>query len=1415
MGARRKLKLLHKTARTPSEDVTAGKDRLARESLRILEAASSPVIITDSDYQVVYVNSKAEAFLGYESKELLGSQLDEQFSLQSESGAALTTKASGVSSRFSGQRKGGGAFDATADLREVDTGDEWLRVITLQSEDAQAGPSDSFSVSRAIAEAIVHVRKAEQRMIESEERFRLVAELSPDGICVQINGIIAFMNAACAKVLGVDNPEELFGRRMLDFVPPDEREAVSEWIQHAVKSRKPSWFVEQRRIRADGRLVEVEVACVAMKYKGKDAVQIVTRDITERKRIERALQESERKYRTIVENQTELVCQWTPDRRLTFVNEAYCRFFGTNADELIGRDFISVIPEDARRKVQEHFDSFTPDTPTQTHIHQVLAPDGTLHWQQWTNRATFDDQGRIVEFQSVGNDITDLKRAQEALQYRLEFECVIMSLSSRFISIAPQDTGENIVHVLRTIGQFTGADRCYVFRLSEDGNTMNNTHEWCAPGIDPHIDELQNLPAESFSYSLQMMMGGEVFHVPRVADLPIEASAEKAEFEREKILSLICVPMLRRGKVIGFMGLDSVSHEKTWSSDEIALLKIVGEMLTTAMDREQTEQALRDSEQKYRSFVQNFQGIAFKAKMDWIPLFFHGAVESLTGYSEADFVAGNPRWDEVIHPDDWFRIADSAHKIATVPNYSAEREYRIIRKDKQIRWVHEQSQNICDESGKPKYVQGSIYDITDRKHAAEKLEASEQRFRTMADFTYDWEYWLGADGRCVYVSPSIETTTGYSASEFEKDVGLLRRITHPDDLPALDRHLAEENEPGKVTSIDFRISTRDDEERWINHVCQAVYATDGTYLGRRASNRDITDRKYAEEAVRRERDRAQRYLDVAGTILLALNKHGQVVLINRKGCHILGRTEPEIIGKNWFDDYLPAECREDAREVFARLISSGGDSAEYYECPVQGPGNKERIIAWFNTVIKDETGEIKGTLSSGLDITERKDMERVQSALFEISEATNSGGSLEELLATVHKILGGLIDTTNFYVALYDSQSGTYTFPYIVDQYHKSADLQPEELSKTLTDYVRRTGAPLLADEKKDRELQQLGEVGVIGQPSKIWLGVPLITSQGVIGVVAVQSYIDASKYQDSDMDLMTFVSRHISMAVERKLAEEALRESEEHYRTLVETMNEGLAVRNNDNIIVFANRKLCDMLGYTTEEVIDSNLFDYLDAENQAVLAAQTTVRLTGLAEPYELEWTRRGGGKVTTIMSPVPVRDASGTVVGSLAVITDISERKRAESKLRQATELLRTEREALTQKNIALKEVLDHIEKERQDYKLSICRDVGVALEPLMTKLKRVANGERARDIEAVEDQLDALLAKDVDVFRDRYARLSPRELEVCDLIKSKMSSKEISERLNVSLLTVHKHREQIRRKLGITSKGINLSAYLQSH
>jgi len=169
---------------------------------------------------------------------------------------------------------------------------------------------------------------------------------------------------------------------------------------------------------------------------------------------------------------------------------------------------------------------------------------------------------------------------------------------------------------------------------------------------------------------------------------------------------------------------------------------------------------------------------------------------------------------------------------------------------------------------------------------------------------------------------------------------------------------------------------------------------------------------------------------------------------------------------------------------------------------------------------------------------QRKRSEDIQKALFKISEATNLSSNLEELLKTIHQVLRTLIDTTNFYVALYYDQSDHYSFPYIVDQYNQT-NLNPHQMKKSLTDYIRRNGIPVLIDKDVHLKLIEAGEVELNGQLPLICLGVPLKTPKAVVGVVVVQSYTNPALYSLADLDLLAFVSGYIAMAIERKRAEE------------------------------------------------------------------------------------------------------------------------------------------------------------------------------------------------------------------------------------------------------------------------------------
>jgi len=178
---------------------------------------------------------------------------------------------------------------------------------------------------------------------------------------------------------------------------------------------------------------------------------------------------------------------------------------------------------------------------------------------------------------------------------------------------------------------------------------------------------------------------------------------------------------------------------------------------------------------------------------------------------------------------------------------------------------------VCDADGNVTHLAVLAVDVTELRRAEQTLRESEARYRTVADFTYDWEYWIDPEGKFVYISPSCDRITGYPADAFLGDPGLLLRIVHPDDAERMAQHLRSLR-IREADSLDFRIVHRDGKTRWIGHACQPVHDQGGKFLGRRASNRDITDRKRAEEELRRLNDTLEQQVEERTAQLVHANE---------------------------------------------------------------------------------------------------------------------------------------------------------------------------------------------------------------------------------------------------------------------------------------------------------------------------------------------------------------------------------------------------------------------------------------------------------------------------------------------------------------------------------------------------------------
>jgi len=270
-----------------------------------------------------------------------------------------------------------------------------------------------------------------------------------------------------------------------------------------------------------------------------------------------------------------------------------------------------------------------------------------------------------------------------------------------------------------------------------------------------------------------------------------------------------------------------------------------------------------------------------------------------------------------------------------------------------------------------------------------------------------------------------------------------------------------------------------------------------------------------------------------------------IVEANPAFLDIVGYTMDELAGMR-FRDLTPEQWHARDDEISALVVERG--FTDEYEKEYRRRDGSTVPVAVRAWLVRDEHGNPSRVWGTVRDITAQKEQEIARSVLLNISQAAGSTDTLEAFLHTVRQELGRLMDTTNFYVALYDEDTGRYSFPYHVDAMDEAPD-GPIALENSVTDYVRTTGEPYLIDQRAQERLESEQDVTVYGEPSPIWLGMPLKTTRGVFGVVAVQSYDEGELFTERELELMRFVSGNISLAVERKQADEERRELEEQVR--------------------------------------------------------------------------------------------------------------------------------------------------------------------------------------------------------------------------------------------------------------------------
>jgi PAS domain S-box-containing protein len=334
---------------------------------------------------------------------------------------------------------------------------------------------------------------------------------------------------------------------------------------------------------------------------------------------------------------------------------------------------------------------------------------------------------------------------------------------------------------------------------------------------------------------------------------------------------------------------------------------------------------------------------------------------------------------------------------------------------------------------------------------------------------------------------------------------------------------------------------------------------------------------------------------------------------------IFGYKQSEAIGKTDIELIVPNSAKSLVSDIWKKLLTSKGGARSTNE-NIRKDG-KIILCNWFNTPLIDEYGEVIGVSSFVEDITENVKSQKIQSALYQISELVQTIDDIDQLYKEIHQIVSKLMKADNFYIALYNEVNEMISFPYFVDEFDSPPP--PCKLGRGLTEYVLKTGQNMLVDADLDLKLRKQGLTDLIGPPTEIWLGVSLKVKNKTIGVIVVQDYNDRSTYGEEEKQLLTYVSEQIATAINKKMDEAALKEYSEELKELNASKDKFFSILAHDLRSPFHGLQgLASILKSEIESLSMEEIKAYINEIDSA------TSNLYNLIENL-LDWSRIQTGK------------------------------------------------------------------------------------------------------------------------------------------------------------------------------------------
>ena len=949
--------------------------------------------------------------------------------------------------------------------------------------------------------------------------------------------------------------------------------------------------------------------------------------------IQAYLREQRAQWRGLMEHLQEAVLI-TVGGEVAYANTRAATLFGASETEgLQGQCVYDLVTDEARAKLRERLQSLEAETARPPHEYRTLGREGDERVvQSQSVPVQYDGEEAAL---TVVRDVTDWRETQRALRRQARLERLIVEVSAGFIDTPIEGLDDAIEDALGTIGDFVEADRSYVFQFSDDpgaehgaGATTSNTHEWCAPGVASQKGRLQQIPCEQIDWWMEQLRTLDPLVIPSVADLPDAAAAEQEMLEAQNVRSLVAFPMTHEGDLVGFVGFDAVKGTVEWDDETVTILRVLGDAITSALQRQDVEEQLRDREERLRAITENVSEAIYRSTAEDGLVYANQTFADLFGYDTPEDVLE-------IDPSTLYASSEAREELrsAAQEQDSFEKIEVEFQRADGSRFVGLMNGSVVrGPDGDVLHYDGAITDITDRKRRQRRLRVLSETVEQAENGVLITE--AGSPERIVYANPAFERMTGYSEEE------LLGRtpemLRGPKTDPEVIESLAEARAAGESwvgEAVNYR---KDGTPLRVQWTAVPVRDEEGEIEYWTAVQRDVTEQRNMEERLREREGRLRGLANSLPGVVYQFYARPD----GETGTHFVGDHAESLLGISAdpdqffgrFVEGVPAPHRKDLLESVDEAVQA--EEPWRFEMPFEKPSG-ERIWLLGTATPEQRNGELvyNGVL---LDITERKRAEQaVQEerdrfeTLFESLPTPVVRCTAEEdgiLIADVNEAFESV-----FGVARSEAENNDLDNLLVPDETHVAGiDRQSLTEGAVKTDVRCET-----ADGIRDFRIQVAGRKPDSGPPEGHAI------------------YTDVTA---------------------RKRRERALKEANATLEAILGNLPYGVLAEDDEGAVLAANESFCSILGLEVDAAdlrgdpaknVRHRMAEVFDDPKAFV---DRTDAVLDRGRPVFEEEMSLGDGRIVE-WDFVPYEIAGGTAV--LWVYRDVTERKEREARLREAKE------------------------------------------------------------------------------------------------------------------------------------------------